>query len=259
MVKKKKESTKGLKPGDRLQGSIIMLHGPYKVGKTQLVSQFPRCWIIATEPGHKYVPDGVRVSMLDPDDAWEEFVELVKSDWKGVKTIAIDIIDNLYRACRDWYCAKNNINHPRDQPYLGWDMLRSEFTKWIGKLFYKAAKKNITLIFVTHTKEEEVETESGTFNKFMTTLTGQARAVICPLPDHVWFLGYFSEMDEPDSDAVKAAHDKRTLWLRGGTIVEAGCRDSAMKRNRITTLKEEGAYEQIVALMNKPVTQKKKK
>ena len=263
MVKTKKKSKKKSKarlgPGDKLQGSIILLHGPYKVGKTTLAASFPGCQFIATEPGHKYLPDDVEVNMLNPDNAWEEFTDWVGSSWdKNTKTVVIDIIDNLYRQCRKWYCKKENIRHPRDQPYLGWDMLRDEFTNWVEKLFYKCAKKNITLIFVTHTKEEEVETESGTFTKYMTTLTGQARSIICPLPDHVWFLGYYSEMDEPDADAVKAAHDDRTLWLRGGTIVEAGCQDPKMKRKKILKLKEEGAYEQIVALMNKPLKTKTK-
>jgi hypothetical protein len=255
-----KESEEGMRPGDRLQGSIIMLHGPYKVGKTTLASSFPRCWMIFSEPGHKYVPSNVKVDLLDPDTAWEDFRDLVNGPWKkGIKTIALDIIDNLYRACRRWYCKGQGISHPRDQPYLGWDMLRDEFTAVIEKLFFKCAKKEITLIFITHTKEEIIEVDSGTFTKFMTTLTGQARTIICPLPDHVWFMGYFSDMDTPDADSVKKNHAQRTLWLRGGEIVEAGCRDRDMKRTKITNLSEDGAHDQIVRLMNKPIKSKKEK
>jgi len=260
MVKKKKKTSKksknDVKSGDNLQGSIILLHGPYKVGKTTLVCSFPDPWIIATEPGHKYVDrDKVTVDMVDPDNGWEEFCELI-DDWKPCKTVVIDIIDNLYRYCRKWYCKKANIRHPRDEAYIGWDMVRDEFTEKIGKLFFKAAKENATLVFVSHTKEELVETDSGSFVKFMTTLTGQARSIICPLPDHIWFLGYYSEMDEPDADSVKQNHDQRTLWLRGGNIVEAGCRDKNMKRKKILKLREDNGYEQIVALMNKPIKTK---
>ena len=260
MVTKKKRSKKKSKarigPGDRLQGSIILLHGPYKIGNTTLASQFPDCYMIFTEPGYKYVDEGVKVVVLDPEDAWDQFKKVLDEGFEGYKTVVIDIIDNLYRACRKWYCKSKGISHPRDEPYLGWDMLRDEFTDGIGRLYHMCGKSETTLIFVTHTKEEEIETESTTFTKFMTTLTGQARTIILPLPDHIWFLGYYSEMDEPDADAVKAAHDQRTLWLRGGTIVEAGCQDKQMKRKKILKLKEEGAYEQIVALMNKPLKTK---
>ena len=255
MVRTKKKVARKVKgPGDDLQGSIILLHGPYKVGKTTLISEFPKTWILGTEPGHKYVREGVRVTRLED---WDDFLGIIEGPWpSGCRTLAVDIVDNLYRMCRQAYCSGVNIKHPQDQPYRGWDMIKDSFITAMEKLTIRCEKNNITLILVTHTKEELVEVESGSYTKFATTLTGQARSVILPIPDHIWFLGYYNADVEPDSDAVKRNNHKRSLWFRGGEVVEAGCRDRNMKHKLIKVLKETGSYKQIVDTMNRPIKEK---
>lgn len=241
-----------------LQGSIILLHGPYKIGKTTLISSFPEVCIIATEPGHKYVPSGVkeRLTRLRPGaDGWEDFKALIEPhgyEMGNITTIAIDVIDGLYNSCYLWVCRENKWKAANTPGHgQGWEAIRMEFTAQMEKLTYVCEDNNITLIFVSHTKEEEVEIGVSTLTKYSITLPNHAKKVIGPLPDHVWYLGYFNDDVEPDVEAVKKYHDRRTLWFKGGDLIEAGCQDSSMRRKRIKFLNANNQYEQIVTEMAK--------
>ena len=86
-----------------LQGDAIVLHGPPKIGKTQLASHFPGpVQFLATEPGHRYIPkvQRDRLVALKPGEGWDTFVGYVThnlaSQSPHPKTVVVDTISGLY-------------------------------------------------------------------------------------------------------------------------------------------------------------------
>lgn len=260
MQMKKKKIKKA--PTDKydLEGSIILIHGPPKVGKTATAASFPKPLFIATEPGHKYLPDHCLKPIVVRE--WAKVNNLRNLiDRKKPKTVIFDTISGLYRLCKYHECEKKNANHPSDLGEFGrtvWDKIGDTFARALGDLVEHCHGLGITVVFLDHTKEREVETATETVVKVMCGMPGQARGFVTPYPDHIWFMGYGGKGDEKNDDKdelLKNFSDSRILHLQGGTTIEAGCRDDKMLVKRICPLrkpnyeKKTGGYFQIVKEM----------
>ena len=237
---------------DRLQGSMIVVHGPPKVGKTQVVSRFPSpiLWL-ATEIGHKYVPQEQQEDLiqLDLDDGWAQLTTWLQANRTKkklkFKTICVDTISALYDMCMKHVCAKNNWSHPSDGPHgKGWNALKTEFINGLGRLVHIAHQNKATLIFIDHSKQDLIETATANIEKVVCAMSGQARGVVLPIPDHIWFLGYG---EKKATDALTNTTAKRALFIGGSSTVEAGCRDPQVKTRVIMPLSKVNPYKQIVA------------
>lgn len=245
----KEKSGTGIKQSDRLQGSLIVLHGPPKIGKTQLASKFPGPVVfIATEPGHRYLPQEQQDSLIriDPETGWQQFKDIKKLD---MKTLVIDTVAGLYSACMEYICKKNNWDHPEDAGHgKGWAAVKREFYFELTRVLMLAQKKKATVIMIAHTKTEEVTTATSKTMKVVVNLPGQARSLVMPVPDHIWFLGY----DENEGvDSLKNFQNNRCLWIKGTDVVEAGCRDPEVIINTIKPLHKNDPYNQILKGLNK--------
>lgn len=235
---------------DRLQGSMIALHGPPKVGKTQLCSKFPGPvqWI-ATEFGHRYIPadQQKKLLQLEPDTGWETLRQWVATKPRGFKTLVVDTVSGLYTACMQWVCAKRNWEHPSDADHgKGWNAVRAEMYDMLSRLTALANRNKATFIFIDHSKEETIETSTEKFEKVTFAMSGQAKSIILPIPDHMWFLGY----GDPDPRAAlkSDATSPRRLFIGGTNRIEAGCRDPEVssKLQTINKLSRTKPYQQIV-------------
>lgn len=237
-----------------LQGSCILLHGPPKIGKTQLASKFPGpVLFIATEPGHKYLPQDQRKHLIkvDPEFGWKKFKESAVSaiNLRKPKTVVIDTIGGLYSACMTGVCKANRWQHPEDGAHgKGWAAVKREFYIELTKLAFACSELNATSIWIAHTKEEEIVTPTLKITKLTVALPGMARGIIMPVPDHIWFLGY-AENDE--KSALVNFQNNRALWIRGTEVVEAGCRDPQCVTSRIKPLHQKDPYTQIINAINK--------
>jgi len=236
-----------------LQGSCILLHGPPKIGKTQLASKFPGpVLFIATEPGHKYLPSDQRKIMLkiDPENGWKKFKDQAVNYVHKYepKTLVIDTIAGLYSACMAGVCKENRWRHPEDGAHgKGWAEVKRALYTELTKLAFACTDNNITSIWIAHTKEEEVVTPTQKQTKLTVALPGMARSVIMPVPDHVWFLGY---AENSEVAALTNFQKNRALWIRGTEVVEAGCRDPKCIVSRIKPLHEKDPYKQIIEKIN---------
>lgn len=236
----------------KLQGSMIVLHGPPKVGKTQLVSHFPSkvLWL-ATEYGHRYIPVDQQKDLIQLDRAngWDTFRQAVSKPLpKGFQTVVVDTASGLYNLCMDWTGKKNGFEHPSDQSHgKGWSAVRLEFQDQVSKLADMAQGANATLIFIDHSKEEEIETTTSKQIKVNCAMPGQARSILLPVPDHIWFLGYADPDDSnvDPSDALKSRGSKRALFIAGSNRIEAGSRDPKQKATVIVPLSKNRPFEQI--------------
>ena len=236
---------------DRLQGSMIALHGPPKVGKTQLAAHFPGpVQFLATEVGHKFIPEDQQKALirLPPEVGWDVFRSYVRGDtgkgFKKPKTVVIDTISGLYQLCFDCVCKENNWSHAGDGAHgKGWAVIRREFVDALARLTHMCDEWNATLLVLDHTKTETIEVATSTYEKVTFAMTGQARDVVLRIPDHMWFLGY---AEEDPKDALIHKSGKRALFIGGNSRIEAGTRDSQVKVKIIMPLSQKDPYSQII-------------
>lgn len=141
-------------------------------------------------------------------------------------------------------CDKNNWRHASDGAHgKGWSEVKREFLDGLSRLTHITASLNATLVFIDHSKQETIETATATIEKVTCAMPGQARNVVLPIPDHIWFLGY---EEKEAKDALKNTTSKRALFIGGSSTVEAGCRDPKVKAKVISPLSKNNPYEQIV-------------
>lgn len=233
---------------DRLQGSMIVLHGPPKVGKSQLASRFPspHCWI-ATEFGHKFIPQENKqeLTQLLPDTGWDTFRQFVRTHRpKKQKTYIVDTASGLYDLCMKWVGNKEGWEYPPANDHgKGWAAVKREFFDALSRLVAHTNSINATLIMIDHSKQETIETTTEKYDKVTCAMSGQARGVIMPIPDHIWFLGYG---EKNTKDALKNTISKRALFIGGDNTVEAGTRDASVTTKIIMPLSKKDPHMQIL-------------
>lgn len=147
---------------------------------------------IATEPGHKFIYNTVTRIYSDgladwnknkPEkcaNLWQLFQRnvLMLKAYKAAgklpfKTIAIDVIDNLYNACFEAMCTTMGIKEPSGGE---WNTIRFEWERWVQELLSLA-----DIIFLTHESEETFDEEiapgiTQKFKRTIPTFKGKSKA-----------------------------------------------------------------------------------
>lgn len=249
-----------------LQGSLIILHGPPKVGKTQLADSFESpVLFVASEPGHRYVKSEHKETVFDISDSrkgWEKFKDGFLSHMKKVqpKTVVFDVASGLYYAALQHVCEKNRWAHPEEggKGGRGWAFVRREFVQGFEPCLIRCAKLKRTLVFIDHTKLEG----EGLTKRASLAMPGQLQSILEPIADHIWFMGY--DQDE-GKDAVKKQDEGRCLWLLGTELTAAGTRDPDVTKllksrntTRIRNIPMEGQYQYILSQLNKGKSKQEK-
>ncbi len=249
-----------------LQGKLFILHGPPKGGKTQTIASFPKVQWIATEPGQSYVPEDQKKRLVRiPPGAkgWDKFISFCEGGHMAKRkpmTTAIDTVAPLYYSCLDNVCKKNGWTHPEDAPHgKGWWHVRVEFQRVLSKLVHQCIELESSLVFIDHSKIEEINTQTQVYNKISLAMPGQARSIVLPLADHIWYLGY----DETEgADVMKHTSDNRCLWLQGTPVVEAGTQDPLITKSGIDVIEDlpmDGQFDFIYQRLNKEKKSGKKR
>jgi hypothetical protein len=103
-----------------------------------------------------------------------EALSLVAGGKHGFKTICIDTVDNAYGMCQDHVCLTLGIKHPADVGYgKGFSAVTAE---WRRVLLRLAALPH-GMILVSHSRERDVESKTGSYSRIQPTLTESARQV----------------------------------------------------------------------------------
>lgn len=189
-----------------LSGFIILCQGEKKIGKTSLWSHAESPFFMMCEPGSK----GLEL-YEERITSWKKFRVVAKTLAKmehDFKTVIIDTGDLAYDMCLDWVCMDQDFDHPADLGYgKGWKAVKREFVREITRL----ANTGMGLVVISHVVEREVKTRhSGTFDKLVPTMSGQARDVFESLVD-IW-INYDYE------------GSKRIIQVVGDDYVSAGHR-----------------------------------
>lgn len=138
----------------------IYLYGAPFSGKTYLTNQFPDLLLLSTDGNYTQLPGGVPPHIDLKNEikmegrikrttkAWEVFKEAIgeleKKD-NDFKTVALDLVDDMYEACRLYMYDKLGIEHESDNSFKAWDVIRTEFLSTM-KRFMNLDYENIVII-----------------------------------------------------------------------------------------------------------------
>lgn len=111
---------------------------------------------------------------------WEDFQDLTKKLCAGghnFKTLAVDVVDGLYRYCVRYACEKLKIDHLSDAGFAkAYHFVDNEFEHYLNKL----EMAGMGIIFNSHLAEKDVQTKNGSYTKVVPGLAPRGRAVLEP-------------------------------------------------------------------------------
>ena len=206
--------TKKIPPKETLSDLTVLIYGPSKIGKSTWCSHSDNALFLATEPG---------LNSLDvyqvPIRNWEELLAACADIAEGkhsFKTVIIDTIDNAYRFCSDYICAKFKIEHESDLGYgKGWALINNEFMRVLTKLAFLP----YGLYLVSHSQEKEIETKTGKYLRTIPTLPDKARKIVLGMADLILFCDLQVSTDESGKSAYR-----RVMRTKPNLYYEAGDR-----------------------------------
>lgn len=149
----------------------LYLYGSPMSGKTTFANGFPEVLMLNTDGNIQYV-DSPYIAIRDQITmdgrikkvkyAWEVFKESVEEIITGghnYQTIVIDLIEDIYEACRVYMYNKLEIEHESDAGYgKGYDMIKTEFLTTMKRIL----NSDYNVILLSHDKVEEVKFKNGT-------------------------------------------------------------------------------------------------
>lgn len=136
---------------------VIWVYGAPFSGKTFFANSFPDPLMLNTDGNIKfvdapYIPirDTVTVEgrITKRQMAWEVFTDAItelEKKQNDFKTVVVDLLEDVYEACRVYICDRQGWKHESDDSFRAWDMVRSEFLNTLKRLM-NTDYENIILI-----------------------------------------------------------------------------------------------------------------
>lgn len=136
---------------------VVWLYGAPFSGKTFFANAFPDPIMLNTDGNIKFVDapfipirDKVEVTgrMTKKTLAWEIFKEVIdelEKKQNDFKTIVVDLLEDVYEACRLYMYKEMGITHESDDSFRAWDKVRTEFLSTLRRLM-NLDYENIVLI-----------------------------------------------------------------------------------------------------------------
>ena len=201
-----------------LTDQSLLIYGASKIGKSTWCSRADGALFLATEAGLNHI-EAAQV----PCAKWEDILVAcgeIAAGGHPYKTIVIDTVDNAYRFCSEYVCAKNGWANPADGDYgKGFALVNGEFLRVLTKL----SLLPYGLILVSHAQDVEIKTRTGTRNKTMPTLPKKAREIVIGLVDAILYCEALTV-----ADASGVVTTQRVMHTRPSEDYEAGSRCGAM-------------------------------
>jgi len=201
-------------PKSSLADLTVLVYGPTKIGKSTWCSRAEGALFLATEAGL----NNLEVFQV-PVGSWEQLLAACGEIAAGnhpFKTIVIDTVDNAFRMCADYVCAKYKVEHESDLAYgKGYALVTNEFFRVLNKL----ALLPYGLFLVSHSMEKEFETRTGKVTRIVPTLPEKARKVVLGMVDMILFCD-LEAAPGPDGKPVV----RRVMRTKPNQAYEAGDR-----------------------------------
>lgn len=163
-----------------------------------------------------YVPikDNVKVEgrITKRQLAWDVFKEVIgeleKKD-NTFKTIVVDLLEDLYEACRIYMYDKLGIEHESDNSFKAWDMVRTEFLSTMKRLM-NLEYENIIMISHEDTSKDLTKKSGDKLTAIKPNLQEKCANKIAGMVDIV--------------ARVVADGDQRTLSFKTNEVIFGGGR-----------------------------------
>ncbi|MCE9636102.1 MAG: ATP-binding protein, partial [Planctomycetes bacterium] len=201
-------------PRTSLADLTVLVYGPTKIGKTTWCSHAEGALFLATEAGLNNL-ETFQVAI----STWEQLLAAcgeIAAGNHAFKTIVLDTVDNAYRMCADYVCAKHKVEHESDLAYgKGYALITNEFYRVLNKL----ALLPYGLFLISHAQEREFETRTGKVMRVVPTLPDKARKVVLGMADMVLFCDLDSA---PGADGKQVI--RRVMRTKPSAAYEAGDR-----------------------------------
>ena len=201
-------------PRTSLTDLTVLVYGPTKIGKTTWCAQAEGVLFLATEAGLNNL-ETFQVAI----STWEQLLAACGEIAAGnhpFKAIVLDTVDNAFRMCADYVCAKHKVEHESDLAYgKGYALVANEFYRVLNKL----ALLPYGLFLISHAQEREFETRTGKVTRIVPTLPDKARKVVLGMADMV----LFCDLDvAPGADGKQVV--RRVMRTKPSAAYEAGDR-----------------------------------
>lgn len=206
---------------NQIAKKTIWIYGAPFSGKTFFANQFPDPLMLNTDGNIKfvdapYVPikDNVKVEgrITKRQLAWDVFKEVIgeleKKD-NTFKTIVIDLLEDLYEACRIHMYDKLGIEHESDNSFKAWDMVRTEFLSTMKRLM-NLEYENIIMISHEDTSKDLTKKSGDKLTAIKPNLQEKCANKIAGMVDIV--------------ARVVADGDQRTLSFKTNEVIFGGGR-----------------------------------
>lgn len=205
-------------PATKIGNYSLEIYGRKKIGKTSLVSNFPKTFCMMFEPGGK----SLRIYQK-PIHKWEDFlgyITLLETTKHDFLTVNIDTGRIAYEFCLDYVCRVNGFEHPTDESYgKGWNKVRVELTT----AFIRLMNLGLGVIVICHENISDItKRNSEVYNRITPDLPKQAAGFFSAVIDTIGYYRYLSD-------------GSRVLTIGGSEDLEAGTR---CEENFFTTKKE---------------------
>jgi hypothetical protein len=206
--------TKKTIPKQELADLTLLAYGPSKIGKSTWASGAEGALFLATEPGLNSLE-----VFQTPIATWEDLLAACAEIAEGkhpFKTIIVDTVDNAYKLCTEYICAKFKIEHESDLGYgKGWALVNNEFQRVLTKLAFLP----YGLFLISHSQEKEIETRTGKYTRIVPTLPDKARKIVLGMVDLILFCDL-----EVSTDGSGKTTVRRVMRTKPSLHYEAGDR-----------------------------------
>lgn len=171
-----------------LSQKSILLYGRSKIGKSVLASDFPDALFVQCEPGISHI-EAYKTPLLT---SWENVRSLVSeldqayqsSTPPPYKTIVIDTIDRMAALCVAEVCQKENIEDPSE---VGWGKAYRKIANKMESAIYRFAALPAGLILISHSKEIEIDSPTGKYNRTVPNLQSGVLDIVTAFVDYIFF------------------------------------------------------------------------
>ena len=198
-----------------LKGKSFLFYGLPKVGKTTLLSKFPKCLILSFEPGTNAL-DNVYVQPIPRWAVMKDALKELRKDSIKEKFdfIGIDTGDIAWELCEKHICMTNGVSELADIPWgKGYALCKKEFSD----TFREIATLGYGICFISHSTEKTMKDEKG--NEYVTLAPALPTRPYDIINKMVDTIGYIRAVRNPET-----GENKTFLFLRGDDRFVAGSR-----------------------------------
>jgi hypothetical protein len=196
-----------LTTGKVQQPQCVVIHGPEKVGKSTLASQFPDPVFIDKEDGTTHLD----VHRAPSPSSWKMYRDLLAefaANHHGRQTLVIDSADAIESLCREETCAELQIPSLGGQNDFGnsFNVHAKKFGQSLDDL-KRIAKSGMHVVLIGHSQMRKFEEphQNGAYDRYELQLEKKVCAMVKQWADAIFFLNYKTYVVEDDKTRKKKA------------------------------------------------------